>query len=306
MRWSIGWRKNVSSRFKSKLFMLVLPTESVSTRTGILGGARLHYTHTDVIGTRLTEQWVRPPLHLAKAYHEGDWEISLLTSPTAGLLDNDLIEVEARVANGAKAALISPAACRVHTMDAGHATMRQYYKVEEGAVLDVWPAPLILQKNASLRQVTRLDIDPGATVLFCEIVSPGRAAFGEAFEFTEWRSQLKIFRQGSLLAYENFSCQPERGDVADWQALYPAGSYASFYFLSPKPLANLIQKLHDLETPDSMVGTSPMREGGLGLKILAADGISLRKTICMVRNLLISHTEQTFPRALQRAQTYFN
>lgn len=286
--------------------MSELATESVSTRAGVLGGARLRYTLTPEVGTRLTEQWVRPPLHLAKAYHEDDWEISILTSPTAGLLDSDLLEVEATVAAGAKAALISPAACRVHTMHAGHATVRQHYTVEAGATLDVWPAPLILQKDAALRQVTRLDVAADATVLLCEVVSPGRAAFGEAFEFTQWRSQLRIYREGSLLAYENFGCQPQQGDLADWQALYPSGSYASFYFLSPEALGSLVQTLHELDTPDAMIGASPLRAGGLGIKILAADGISLRKTIFLVRNLLIKHTQQRFPQALLRAQTYFN
>ncbi len=292
--------------FCDQSLMPVVPTETVSKRPAVSGGARLRYTDEVGVGTRLTGQWVRPPLHLAKAYHENDWEISILTSPTAGLLDGDLLEVEATVATGAKAALISPAACRVHTMAAGHATVRQHYTVESGAVLDVWPAPLILQKAAALRQSTRLDVAGDATVLLCEVVTPGRAAFGEVFEFTEWRSQLRIFREGALLAYENFSGQPQRGDFADWRQLYPQGSYASFYFLSPEPLADLVQILHDLDTPEAMIGASPLRAGGLGVKILAADGISLRKTLFLVRNLLIQHSKLSFPPALQRAQTFFN
>jgi urease accessory protein len=245
-------------------------------------------------------------LHLTKAYHEKGWAISILMSPTAGLLDGDLLEVEATVAAGAKAALISPAACRVHTMEVGHATVRQHYRVEAGAVLDVWPAPLILQKNATLRQTTRLDVAADATVLLCEVITPGRAAFGECFEFSEWSSKLRIYREGTLLAYENFSCSPKRGDLAGWRALYPKGSYASFYFLSPEPLGEMVQALHDLETPGATIGASPLREGGLGVKILAADGISLRQTIFLVRNLLIIQTNLTFPQALQRAQTFFN
>lgn len=274
-------------------------------RPAVLGGAKLRYTTEASLGTRLTEQWVRPPLHLAKAYHEKDWEVSILTSPTAGLLDGDLLEIEAVIEAGGKAALISPAACRVHTMASGHATVKQHYTVEAGAVLDVWPAPLILQKEASIHQSTRLDVAADATVLLCEVISPGRATYGEAFEFTEWGSQLRIYREGQLLAYENFSCQPERGDVADWRSQYPEGSYASFYFLSPDPLGELVQTLHDLNTPDATIGASPLREGGLGIKILAADGISLRKTIFLVRNLLIAHTNITFPQALQRAQTFY-
>ena len=306
MRSLLGSKKNVSFRLRLNDLMYVSSTDSLSDRIGVLGGARLLYTHAPLVGTRLTEQWVRPPLHLGKAYHEDGWEISILMSPTAGLLDNDLLEVEATVAVGANAALISPAACRVHTMHAGCATVRQHYTVESGAVLDVWPAPLILQKDASIRQFTRLDVAADATVLLCELVSPGRTAFGEAFEFSQWRSQLRIYREGSLLAYENFCCQPKHGDVADWRTLYPCGSYASFYFLSPEPLSDLIQVIHDLETPDALIGASLLREGGLGIKILALDGISLRKTIFLVRNLLISKSKLNFPQALHRAQTYFN
>jgi urease accessory protein len=286
--------------------MSQISTEPAATRPAVLGGARLGYTHRADVGTRLTEQWVRPPLHLAKAYHEKDWAISLLTSPTAGLLDGDRLEVRATVAAGAKAALISPAACRVHTMDSGYAQVDQQYTVEAAAVLDVWPAPMILQEAASLRQMTRLDVAADATVLLCEVVSPGRAAFGEAFKFSEWRSSLRIYREEVLLSYENFSCVPGCGDLSDWREMHPEGNYAGLYYLTPEPLGELVQTLHDLEIEDAVIGASPLREGGLGLKVLAKDGISIRRAVFAVRGLLIEHSQVKFPHALQRAQTFFH
>ena len=290
----------------NQILMTVVSKEPIVARAGVLGGARLTYTQRADVGSRLTEQWVRPPLYLAKAYHAKNWAISILTSPTAGLLDGDRLEVRATVAAGAKAALISPAACRVHTMNSGYAQVDQQYTVEAGAVLDVWPAPMILQKAAVLRQSTRLDVAVDATVLLCEVVSPGRAAFGEFFEFSEWRSSLRIYREGRLLSYENFSCMPERGDLSDWREMYPGGNYAGIYYLVAKPLGDLVQTLHDLEIADAAIGASPLNEGGLGLKVLAKDGISLRKAIFSVRKLLIEHTQIEFPTALQRAQTFFN
>jgi urease accessory protein len=289
-----------------QIIMAAVSTEAAATRPAVLGGARLGYTHRADVGTCLTQQWVRPPLHLAKAYHEQDWAISILTSPTAGLLEGDRIEVVAIVAEGARAALISPAACRVHTMESGYAQVDQHYTVEAGAVLDVWPAPMILQKAAALRQITRLDVAADATVLLCEAISPGRAAFGEWFEFSEWRSSLRIYREGKLLSYENFSCVPGRGDLSDWRDLYPSGNYASLYYLTPEPLGGLLQALHDLEVTDAVIGASPLREGGLGLKLLAKGGISLRKAIFSVRKILVEHSQVDFPFALQRAQTFFN
>jgi urease accessory protein len=292
--------------FCDQAFMTQTASTSTVTRPSVDGGARLTYTFRADVGTRLTEQWVRPPLHLAKAYHEKDWAISILTSPTAGLLAGDRLEVTATVVAGAKAALISPAACRVHTMVSGHAKVIQHYTVESGAVLDVWPAPLILQKGSSLRQATRVDVSIDSTVLLCEVVTPGRAAFGEAFEFTEWRSKLRIYCEGQLLSYENFTCRPQRGDLADWRELYPEGNYANVYYLSPEPLGDTVQKLHDLEIEDAVIGASPLRTGGLGVKILAKDGISVRHAIFAVRELLIANSGVSFPSALKRAQTFFH
>ena len=90
--------------------------EPLRSRAAVEGGARLRYVHTAEFGTRLCDQWVRPPLHVAKAYHEKRWAVSLLTSPTAGLLEGDLLEIDVQVDSGARVGLISPAACRVHTI----------------------------------------------------------------------------------------------------------------------------------------------------------------------------------------------
>jgi urease accessory protein len=151
-----------------------------------------------------------------------------------------------------------------------------------------------------------LDVAVDATVLLCEVVSPGRAAFGEAFEFTEWSSNLRIFRDARLLTYENFICRPDRGDLADWRELYPSGNYASIYYLSPQGLGEMVKALHDLEIEDAVIGASMLREGGVGVKILANDGISLRKAVFSVRNLLIEDSSIAFPHTLQRAQTFFH
>ena len=63
--------------------MSVSSTDSLPAGIGVFGGARLRYMYAPGVGTRLTEQWVRPPLHLGKSYHEDAWEISILMSPTA-------------------------------------------------------------------------------------------------------------------------------------------------------------------------------------------------------------------------------
>ena len=278
--------------------------ERISNRHSVSGGVRLRYT-TEPHGTSLKEQWVRPPLHLAKTYKDKSWAINLLTSPTAGLLEGDQLEIECSVEAGAKAALISPAACRVHTMADGKATIHQHYQVGEDAVLDVWPAPLVLQRASKLSQITKVEIEASSTLLLTEIISPGRASYGESFEFNSWRSKLRIYRSGTLVAYENFQVVPNNNDVADWRSRFPDGPYVSLYYLTPNSFTELIEPLNKLSTNTVAFGASPLREGGLGIKVLAQDGLALRKSVLQIRELLIEASGIEFPHTLQRAQTFF-
>lgn len=280
-------------------------TKPASARVAVCGGARLRFATRDGVGTRLLEQRVRPPLHLTKAYHENDWAISLLTSPTAGLLEGDALNIDTELGPGSRAALISPAACRVHTMSDGVARIQQKYSLAAGSALDVWPASLVLQKDAALHQETEIDCAADATLFFTEILAPGRAAYGESFQFREWRSCLRLRRAGQLVAFENFRCSPEAGEPADWRQHYPQGLYASIYYLSPQSYGTSVEALHQLDIAEATIGASPLREGGIAIKILAASGIQLRRSILAVRELLIPQTGLGFPPALQRAQTFF-
>ena len=186
--------------------------QRVFERPAVCGGAQLRYEWCSLTEqTRLVQQWVRPPLYINKAYHEKGWALSQLMSPTGGLFQDDVLEIDVELAPGARVGLISPAACRVHTMKESHAHIRQTFRVGADTIFDLWPAPLILQSGARLRQQTRVDIAQSARVLLCEVVSPGRVAFGEAFCFEEWRSNLEIHCEGELLVYENFSARPSQG-----------------------------------------------------------------------------------------------
>ena len=287
------------------MLLEVDPSPAIRRRS-VIGGARLRYRADDHGHTQLQEQWVRPPLHMSKSYLEHGWAISQLMSPTAGLLEGDLIEIKASVDDKARAGLISPAACRVHTMDSGHATVRQNYTVGNGAIFDLWPAPMILQEKSSLVQETQVDLAADSTVILCEIVSPGRVTFGEAFKFSQWRSRLRIRKEGRLIAYENFSVDPSKGEVQDWRNFAPSATYASIYFISPKIDPELFEAIHNIDIEGTYIGASSLRDAGLGIKILADDGVGLRKAIATVRSMLIKNVDSVYPKALQRAQTFFN
>ncbi len=282
---------------------------------GVFGGVDLIYDtrlakgdNKNELRSYLAKQWVRPPLHLAKSYEDDQWALNLLMSPTAGLLAGDKIEINIQVLNQAKAAVISPAACRVHTMQNGSASIYQHYQVSNQSILDIWAAPLILQKQASLKQDTRVDIDASSTLFMLESIMPGRSAYAESFSFDSWSSKLEIYLDQELLVYENFTVKPGQGDVKDWQTFYPDAHYASFYYISPQVDKAFIAQLHELELGvDTKLGASLCTNNkGIGIKLLSRNSLHLRKAIITVREFFENQTTISFPRATKRAQTFYH
>tara|TARA_A100001015_G_scaffold42163_1_gene46179 strand:+ start:591 stop:1454 length:864 start_codon:yes stop_codon:yes gene_type:complete len=285
--------------------MLTFKNKNDLSRSAVKGGANLVYGLNSLGASALIKQWVSPPLHMSKAHQEDGFTISQLLSPTAGLLQGDLLEVEVSVQENTKAAVISPAACRIHSMDSGYAHIKQAYSVEKGGYLDVWTAPLILQSESKLKQETVLHVANGGCMLFCEIIAPGRSAFGERFAFDQWESNTRIYNNGTLINYENFTCEPQKGDVRDWQEAFPEGNYASMYLINDRDFNGFIAEMHQRETPDAVIGLSDLNRAGLGIKILAKDGVSLRKTIISLRERLFKELKLVIPPVLNRSQSFF-
>lgn len=285
--------------------MLAFENKNDLSRSAVKGGAHLVYGLNSLGDSSLLKQWVSPPLHISKAHQEDGFAISQLLSPTAGLFEGDVLEMEVTVQENANAAVISPAACRIHFMNSGYAHIQQTYSVEKGGYLDVWTAPLILQATSRLKQKTALNVATGGCLLFCEIITPGRSAYGEQFEFEQWQSNTRILYGGNLINYENFTCEPKKGDVRDWQEAYPDGNYASMYLICDREFEAIIADMHQIETPEAIIGLSDLNGAGLGIKVLAKDGISLRKTIILVREKLFEALHFNIPPSLNRSQSFF-
>src|SRR4051812_39097966 len=133
--------------------------------------------------SHLRRQSFRAPMHISKPHEEHGTLIVNVVSPTAGLLDGDLVECDIAVEPGARLLLTSPSASRAHCMRSGKARLLQKFHVGHDASLDVWPEIFIPQGGTRYHQQTTVNVDPGGELLFSEMLAPGRVASGEAFAY---------------------------------------------------------------------------------------------------------------------------
>ncbi|MEM9157664.1 MAG: urease accessory protein UreD [Verrucomicrobiota bacterium] len=236
----------------------------------------------------LSRKEFRSPIHLSKPYWDGRNLLLNVMSPTAGLFAGDLIDVEVKVEPKASLILSSPSSLRAHKMDTGFAAWNQSFHVSQGAFLETNPEWLIMQGESDFRQNTEINLDPGAELFFIETLAPGRAAYGENFEFRRFKNRFHLYYDGQPAAIERYEIDRSKGAHRPWQAAFESPFYASLFCVSEKLQDNedLWIRIHKSQTDDLRIGSSALAKGPCwNIKLLSNDPIAARKTIAEIREL---------------------
>jgi urease accessory protein len=90
------------------------------------------------------------------------------------VLQGDRLALEVTLGPRARAHVTTQSATKIHSMDANYAVQTQSIALADGAYLEFLPDPLIPHRRARFVSDTRISIAPTATLLYAEIVQPGR------------------------------------------------------------------------------------------------------------------------------------
>ena len=233
-------------------------------------------------------QSFRAPFHLSKPYWDEHALLVQIVNPTAGVLAGDVLSSRVKVESGARLLLTTPSANRIHAMPSGCASLEQHFSVADGAWLEVMPELFIPQSQCRYRQRTVIEVVAGGELFFVETLAPGRVARGEVFEFTEVEWEFELRHAGNLIARERFALRPFDESTTSLRHPFPTGYYASCYVITPRisPEHEVWRAIHDLTSDVMMIGVSRLVAGGSTIKILAADSITLSRTLRAIRMLL--------------------
>ncbi len=153
------------------------PPQMKSGAVGKSGFLRLGFERRDE-RTILADLQSRTPylaqraLHCDEALPEMAW---LFTITTAGcVLQGDRLALEVALGPCAMAHVTTQSATKIHSMDTNFALQTQVLSLDEGAYLEFLPDPLIPHRQARFASDTRITLHPSASLLYSEIVQPGR------------------------------------------------------------------------------------------------------------------------------------
>jgi len=267
---------------------------------GLKGNLRLVCRADGSRGTFLAEQFFSAPVHLSKAYWNGDTLLVNVVNQTAGIFGGDSITAHVVVEPGARVLLTSPSAARFHPSQGRESRLRQFFEVRSGGSLDFFPEISIPQRDSRSRQETAIEVESGGELLYLETLAPGRVASGEAFAFFRYAWSTDIRVAGRLVHRERASIAPgEPNSLAGLRAFFPAGYYAGLIVISPVAekwdagFAHAVSR--QSEGLSAHIAASRLKAHGWSIRLLAADSLALRESIRRLRELVYARHNRPLP-----------
>lgn len=157
-------------------------------KSGKIGLLRLKFEEDlDKNKTIITDQYSQIPLYTQKALYYDEALPNMahlfIMSPSGGILQGDRYRMDISLANNAVSHITTQGATRIYKMNSNYATQMININVGKNCYLEFIPDQIIPFQNSRYYQKVSLNVDPSATLIYSEIIVPGRVAMGELFSY---------------------------------------------------------------------------------------------------------------------------
>ena len=197
--------------------------------------------------TVITEQYSQVPLYTQKAlyYDESLPKMAhlFIMSPSGGILQGDRYRMDISLTNKAISHITTQGATRIYKMDSNYATQLININVDKDCYLEFIPDQIIPYKNSRYYQKVLLSVDHSASLIYSEIIVPGRVAMGELFSYDVcYLRTIGNDTKHTTKFIDNCILDPKNQKS---NSLGIFGNYtvvASVYILAPKKFVNILNQ----------------------------------------------------------------
>jgi urease accessory protein len=157
-------------------------------RAGKIGALTLLLEQDQERGkTVVKEQYSKVPLFTQRALYLEESLPSMayihIMSPSGGILQGDRYRMDIVLKNKACAHITTQGATRVYRMERNYATQIVNVFVDDGSYLEFIPDQIIPYRDSRFYQTVNLKVHDNGTMIYSEMIVPGRVASGESFQY---------------------------------------------------------------------------------------------------------------------------
>lgn len=243
--------------------------------------------------TRIVRQSLHGPLYLFRPIYTDprrpDMAFIYLLQMGDGLVQGDRYRMELDCAPGAAVHVTTQAATKLYRMDDNFATQMLNLRVGDGTYVEYLPDAVIPFRGARFYQRSRFLVAPTASVIFGDILLPGRVARGEVHAYALYYADIEVSGlDGTLLFADRIKLAPPRASPQSPGRLGPYEVLATLYIVTRQiPTRHLSDGLyHCLATQASVLaGVSELPNAcGVAVRMLGSSSQEVRDVFHLAWN----------------------
>lgn len=227
--------------------------------------------------TTITKQFSQVPLQIQRAMYleESLPEMAYvyIISPSGGILQGDRYKIDITLKNNAISHITTQGATRIYSMNSNFASQTTNITIDDNCYLEYIPDQIIPYQNSRYYQKVNLNVHDNATVVYSEVLTPGRMAMNEFFDYEICYLRMICKNQEKRIrCLENMKIEPKNQNLKVNGVFGKYSIVGTVYVLTKKvhitELENIINNNLD-ELEDISIGTSILpNDSGVIIKIL--------------------------------------
>lgn len=189
---------------------------------------------------------------------------------SAGIMKGDRQEFTYRVGEYTNLEILSQSFEKIHRMEGGCAQRNIYAEAAPHSVFCYYPQPVLPYAGSAFDSTMEIRLaDETSRFFLLEIISCGRSARGERFQYRRFSSRVRVYRGGRLIYHDNTRCEPERMPM-EGIGMYEGYSHmANIFLTSAGSLSE--EKLYEIlqAFPECDGGITRLASGDMAVRAFA-------------------------------------
>jgi urease accessory protein len=220
------------------------------------------------------EQYSKVPLYTQRALYLEESLPSMaymfIISPSGGILQGDRYRMDITLKNNAFFHLTTQGATRLYRMDKNYATQLVNITVGEGCYFEFIPDQIIPYRSSRFYQNITLNAHDNSTMIYSEILVPGRVSSGESFEYDICYLKASAKNQkGDLRFIDIALLEPKKRNIKDFGVLEGFDVIGTVYILTEeKYIRNLNDQINSaIESLPKIYGGATILPNNSGVMV---------------------------------------
>lgn len=254
--------------------------------------------------TALVDRFHEAPLKISKTHRiESTNELYVcIMDASPGMLDGDHYLLEMKLEPECQVFLTNQASTKLHPARHDGAFLKQTFHVENHALLEYFPEPIVPFAESRTEMSTVFHLGPEAVLLYADIVTPGRLHREEQFRYHSLRMNTEIYREDRLAAWDHFYLEPMNHRYNSTGAFEEYTHMGAFWICANKADEHLVKHIRDIFPvhPRVLMGASMTADRDILVRMLGHSVWEIQLAIRDIWNISRFHLLDSPPLLIRK------